>query len=260
MSPKPDRERPAETVDDYLAALPAGQRAALEQLRAAIRAAAPEAEETISYRIPTYRYHGSLVHFAAFPNHSSLIVVSRPTLERFLGELEGYHVSGTTIRFTADHPLPPALVDAIVRARVEENEARGRGSRDELPPETNLGSFSRRLYYPLGTTFRPAASPGCRKLAVLWCGFLRTGCLWMVPIRAARSLPPPKISRKDLHPSPVLPFPPGRSRSCCLHWRRPPGPDRREPGSRPGTALPADCDARFVAEARCHWYPSWQRR
>ncbi|MEN6342986.1 MAG: DUF1801 domain-containing protein, partial [Methanospirillum sp.] len=100
-----------------------------------IRAAAPEAAESISYRIPTYKYHGSLVHFAAFPKHSSLIVVSRPTVERFLGELEGYHVSGTTIRFTPDHPLPPTLVERIVRARVEENEARA-GSDGETPRET----------------------------------------------------------------------------------------------------------------------------
>jgi len=129
MSMKPSRDGPpAESVDDYLGALPADMRAALERLRGAIRAAAPEAEETISYRIPTYRYHGPLVHFASFPDHASLVVVSRPTLERFMGDLEGWRISGTTIRFTADHPLPPALVKAIVRARVEENEARAGAS------------------------------------------------------------------------------------------------------------------------------------
>ena len=130
---KPGRDGPpAESVDDYLAALPADMRAALERLRGAIRAAAPEAEETISYRIPTYRYHGPLVHFASFPDHASLVVVSRPTLERFMGDLEGWRTSGTTIRFTADHPLPAALVEAIVRARVEENEARA-GASDRQP-------------------------------------------------------------------------------------------------------------------------------
>lgn len=123
MSAGADSE-PAATVDDYLAALPADQRAVLERLRITIRTAAPMADELISYRIPTYRYHGSLVHFAAFRGHLSLITVSRPTLERFLGELKGFRISGTTIRFTPEHPLPPALVDAIVRARVEENESR----------------------------------------------------------------------------------------------------------------------------------------
>lgn len=115
---------PAQTVDEYLTVLPADQRAALEELRAAIRAAAPEAEETIAYRIPTYRYRGPLVHFAAFRDHLSFIAVSRPVLERFLGELEGWRVSGTTIRFTPDRPLPSSLVAAIVRARVEENAAK----------------------------------------------------------------------------------------------------------------------------------------
>jgi uncharacterized protein YdhG (YjbR/CyaY superfamily) len=125
MSANPGRGgEPAETVDDYLAALPAEQRFALERLRAAVRAAAPEAEETIGYRIPTYKYHGPLVHFAAFGDHSSLIVASRPTLERFAGDLEGFRTTGTTIRFTAEHPLSPDLVKAIVRARMEENEAR----------------------------------------------------------------------------------------------------------------------------------------
>ena len=125
MISKPGQDgEPADTVDDYLASLPAEQRTALERLRAAIRAAAPEAEETISCRIPTYKYHGPLVHFAAFRDHSSLIVVSRQTLERFVGDLKGYRTSGTTIRFTAEHPLSPDLVKAIVRARMEENELR----------------------------------------------------------------------------------------------------------------------------------------
>jgi uncharacterized protein YdhG (YjbR/CyaY superfamily) len=115
---------PAETVDDHLASLHTGQRAALDHLRATIRAAPPEGEETIGYRIPTCKYHGFLVHFAAFRDHSSLVVVSRPTLERSLGDLEGYSTSGTPIRFTAEHPLPTTLVEAIVRARVDENEAR----------------------------------------------------------------------------------------------------------------------------------------
>lgn len=88
------------------------------------RAAASEAEETISYRIPTYKYHGPLVHFAAFEDHLSLIGVHRLVLETFKNELEGFHTSGTTIHFSAENPLPPALVEKIVRARMQENEAR----------------------------------------------------------------------------------------------------------------------------------------
>lgn len=130
MSERPEMDPPpAETVDAYLAGLTAGQRTALEELRAAIRDAAPGAEEVISYRVPTYRYHGPLVHFAAFRDHLSFVVVSRQTLERFMDRFAGWRVSGTTVRFTPEHPLPPALVEAIVRARVAENEARAASRR-----------------------------------------------------------------------------------------------------------------------------------
>ncbi len=131
MSVEADRHAgPAATVDDYLAALPGEARAALQDLRATIRAAAPEADEGISYRVPTYRYQGPLVHFAAFKNHCSLIVASAPVVERFRSELDGHEISGTTIRFSAKNPLSPDLVRRIVRARVEENEARPGRRRD----------------------------------------------------------------------------------------------------------------------------------
>lgn len=125
MNAEADRhERPAATVDDYLAAVPDEARGALQELRATIRAAAPEADEGISYRVPTYRYHGPLVHFAAFKNHCSFIVASASVVKRFSSELEGYEISGTTIQFSVQNPLPPELVDRIVRARMKENEAR----------------------------------------------------------------------------------------------------------------------------------------
>lgn len=68
---KAPRTIKAKTVDEYLHELPEAQRDMLEKLREAIKTAAPEAEEVISYRIPTYKYHGPLVHFAAFKNHFS---------------------------------------------------------------------------------------------------------------------------------------------------------------------------------------------
>ncbi len=115
----------ATTVDEYLAGVPGPERAALEHLRAVIRAAAPGAEETIGYQMPAYKYHGPLVFFAAFPHHLSLYGVSRPLLEAFGDDLAGFEVSGTTIHFTADHPLPDELVTRLVRARMQQNEARG---------------------------------------------------------------------------------------------------------------------------------------
>jgi uncharacterized protein YdhG (YjbR/CyaY superfamily) len=114
----------ANTVDGYLEALPPQQRAVLEKVRAAIRSAAPEAEEKISYRIPMYTHHGHLVGFAAFKNHLSLFVTNSDVPERFAKELEPFRVDHTTIQFTVDKPLPVALVKRIVKARLAENEAR----------------------------------------------------------------------------------------------------------------------------------------
>jgi uncharacterized protein YdhG (YjbR/CyaY superfamily) len=114
----------AETVDDYLDALAPKERAVLEKVRAAIRSAAPEAEEKISYRIPLYTYHGHLVGFAAFKNHCSLFVTNSEVPKRFAKELEPFRINHTTIQFTVDKPLPVALGKRIVKARVEENEAR----------------------------------------------------------------------------------------------------------------------------------------
>jgi len=117
---------PVETVDDYIAPLPQAVRTTLEELRNVIKATAPEADEVISYRIPTYRYHGPLVHFAAFKDHCSFVVVSEPTLRSFGNELKPYHTSGTTIHFSAEKPLPAGLVTRIVKARIEENELRAK--------------------------------------------------------------------------------------------------------------------------------------
>jgi uncharacterized protein YdhG (YjbR/CyaY superfamily) len=118
------KEKPAPDVDAYLAALPKMQRVTLEKLRKTIRAAAPEAQEVISYRMPAYKYRGPLVFFAAFKNHLSLYGVSRSTVESFRGELEPFEISGTTIHFSTDKPLPPALVKKLVKARMKENEER----------------------------------------------------------------------------------------------------------------------------------------
>jgi uncharacterized protein YdhG (YjbR/CyaY superfamily) len=112
-----------ENVDAYLATIPQDQRKALESLRKAIKAAAPQAEEVISYRIPTYRYHGPLVHFVAREKYGSFIVASQPVVESFQRELEGFKTSGTTIHFTPKKPLPASLVKKIVKARMKENEA-----------------------------------------------------------------------------------------------------------------------------------------
>jgi len=114
---------PARTVDDYLAALPEEARATLEKLRKTIKAAAPRADEVISYQIPTYKYHGPLVAFAAFKNHCSFYVMSSSFLDAHKDELKAYDTAKGTIRFPIGKPLPAALVKKLVKARMEDNEA-----------------------------------------------------------------------------------------------------------------------------------------
>ncbi len=112
------------TVDEYLELQEPEIRSALEKLRKTIRSAAPQAEEIISYQIPSYKYNGALVHFAAFKDHCSFFVVNKQLLKDFEKELQPYKTSGTTIHFTAENPLPAILVKQIVKKRIEQNQYR----------------------------------------------------------------------------------------------------------------------------------------
>lgn len=108
------------SVDEYLAALGEPQRAALEKLRKTIRAAAPKAEECISYDMPAYRQNGRLlVAFAAAKKHCSFFPGALPVATH-QEELKGYSTSKGTIRFPADQPLPAALVRKLVNTRIAE--------------------------------------------------------------------------------------------------------------------------------------------
>ena len=109
------------TIDEYLAALSDDKRAALERLRRTIRAAAPKAEECISYQIPAYRQNGMLVGFGATAHHCAFYLMSSSTVEAHKDELKDYDTSKGTIRFQADKPLPVALVRKLVKARIAEN-------------------------------------------------------------------------------------------------------------------------------------------
>ena len=116
-------------IDEYLAALSDDKRAALEKLRKTIRAAAPKAEECISYRLAAFRQDGMLVAFGATANHCAFYLMSSSTLEAHKDELKGYDTSKGTIRFQADKPLPSALVRKLVKARIAENAGRHRKSK-----------------------------------------------------------------------------------------------------------------------------------
>ncbi len=113
-------------VDEYLARVPEPARSTLKKMRAAIRSAAPpEATETISYRMPAFKYKGVLVWFAAFSNHCSLFPTAA-VIEAFRTQLKGYSTSKGTIHFPVDKPLPTALVKKLVKARVAQNESKKR--------------------------------------------------------------------------------------------------------------------------------------
>jgi uncharacterized protein YdhG (YjbR/CyaY superfamily) len=106
------------SIDRYLDALSADQRAALEKLRKDIRAAAPDAEECISYQMPAFRLEGKmLVWFGAATKHCSFFP-GAAAVERNAKDLARYDTSKGTVRFPADRPLPSALVRKLVRTRI----------------------------------------------------------------------------------------------------------------------------------------------
>ncbi|WP_454758396.1 iron chaperone [Caulobacter segnis] len=110
---------PAASIDDYLAKLPPGQRAALETLRGQIRELAPEAEEAISYGLPTFKLKGNLVHFGAAAKHCAFYPGA--VISQFAERLKGFETAKGTIRFQPESPLPPDLIADIVQHRIAEN-------------------------------------------------------------------------------------------------------------------------------------------
>lgn len=108
------------SIDEYIAGFPEDVRKVLEDMRAAIRAAAPGAQEKISYGIPTFTLNGNLVHFAAFEKHISFFPTSSG-VRAFRRELEPYELGQGTIRFPIGTTLPWKLIRRIVRFRVAES-------------------------------------------------------------------------------------------------------------------------------------------
>ncbi len=110
------------TIDEYLALVASEvARETLKKLRAIIKDEIPEAQECISYRIPTFKAGGFVIAFAAFKNHCSLF--PGHTVADFSDQLKGYKISKGTIQFPHDKPPPESLVRDIVRARMKENLA-----------------------------------------------------------------------------------------------------------------------------------------
>jgi uncharacterized protein YdhG (YjbR/CyaY superfamily) len=108
------------SIDDYIAGFPVGTKRLLVELRQTIRAAAPRAEEKISYRMPAFYLQGNLVYFAAFKSDIGFYPTSSG-IAAFARELGPYEVSKGTVRFPFDKPLPLGLITRIVKFRVAEN-------------------------------------------------------------------------------------------------------------------------------------------
>jgi uncharacterized protein YdhG (YjbR/CyaY superfamily) len=116
---------PPQNVDDYLALTPEPARSTLEKVRAVIRASVPrEATETISYRIPMFKYKGMLMGFAAFKHHCSLFPANMDVFRKLKKELEPFHTSKGTLQFPLDKPFPAAFLKKIVKMRVAQNDAK----------------------------------------------------------------------------------------------------------------------------------------
>lgn len=114
-------DKPAyHTIDEYIALFPAEIQKILQELRAAIRLAAPGAQEKISYQMPAFALKGNLVYFAAWKDHIGFYPTSSGT-QAFQQELSAYEFSKGTVKFPIDQLLPLDLVSRIVKYRVAEN-------------------------------------------------------------------------------------------------------------------------------------------
>jgi uncharacterized protein YdhG (YjbR/CyaY superfamily) len=109
------------SVDEYIAAQPEAVKGTLERVRRAIREAVPEAEETISYKMPTYEVDGGpVLHFAGWKRHYSLYPAGRRLVEAFQDELAPYEVNKGTIRFPLSQPVPVKLIGRMAKFRAKE--------------------------------------------------------------------------------------------------------------------------------------------
>jgi uncharacterized protein YdhG (YjbR/CyaY superfamily) len=108
------------TIDEYLDGVSDENRNALQHIREIVKKTAPEAEECIAYMMPSFKYKGPLVYFAAFAKHCSFFPGG--IVEAFNEDLKDYKTAKGTIQFTPKKPLPDELIVKIVKFRMEEND------------------------------------------------------------------------------------------------------------------------------------------
>lgn len=114
------KQKVPKTIGEYIAGFPPDVQKILENIRETIRAAAPKAEEAISYQMPTFKLNGNLVHFAAFKRHIGFYPVPSG-IEKFKDELSIYQQGKGSVQFPLNQPIPYELISRIVKFRVEEN-------------------------------------------------------------------------------------------------------------------------------------------
>ena len=117
------KKTPPKNIDEYIVGFPPNVREILQRIRMTIHEAAPKAQETISYQMPTFTLNGNLVHFAAFQKHIGFYPA--PTgIEAFREELSAYKQGKGSVQFPLDQPMPYDLVSRIAQFRVQENLAK----------------------------------------------------------------------------------------------------------------------------------------
>ena len=127
---KAKQQKPT-TIDAYIADFPPDVQPLLEKVRAAIRKAAPDAEEAIKYMMPTFVQNGNLIHFAGYKNHIGLYPGSRP-IETFKDELTKYETSKGTVRLPLDKPIPSGLIGKITKFCVKRNAERAAAKKHKM--------------------------------------------------------------------------------------------------------------------------------
>ena len=131
-------QRVPQSVDEYIAAQPQAVRPKLEQVRAAIRKAVPEALEVIGYRMPGYKLHGKpMLYFACFKEHYSLFAASGSFFAALADELSGYELRKGTVHFPLTMPVPVKLISRIAKLRAASIAAAAQKRVPESKPERN---------------------------------------------------------------------------------------------------------------------------
>jgi uncharacterized protein YdhG (YjbR/CyaY superfamily) len=123
----PAQSTPA-TIDDYIAAFPKEVQAILKKIRLTVRAAAPKAEEKISYRMPAFAQNGILIYFAAFKNHIGIFPPVRGD-DKLIKELSRYRGEKGNLKFPLDEPVPYKLISKIVKLRLKQHAEKVRSKR-----------------------------------------------------------------------------------------------------------------------------------